>query len=315
MLSGGDVDELVTLWRDAFGLDALSIGQGFGFAATARVVDVPEAWIGTHRRLVHLDPSAEYLRRSPRDVFHVAEHHVPGELMSAFSGKWSDAMIGILHSPFGQPIYYALYRKDGLFDADEVEALRFLQPSFERALAAWSALVAIESPPDESTERALGRLVTHARVELPQGTFTWAPRAVEALSAVAETTLTTAAVRRIERALLAILRAGGGRSHRFAFGLRAETVWLPRVSRNEQRALVLLLDDPQPAVDADAPLLAMLSARQRTVALATAQGASSREIAARLGVTPETVRTHLRSVYRALGVRTRLELANLLAPR
>jgi DNA-binding CsgD family transcriptional regulator len=55
-----------------------------------------------------------------------------------------------------------------------------------------------------------------------------------------------------------------------------------------------------------------LTARERTVADAAAGRESSREIAARLGLSVRTVETHLANVYRKLGVRRRADLRNEL---
>lgn len=56
-----------------------------------------------------------------------------------------------------------------------------------------------------------------------------------------------------------------------------------------------------------APLPA-LRTRARQVAEAAASGLGNREIAGRLGISENTVRTHLKQIYRALGVRTRAQL-------
>ncbi|MGR8009868.1 LuxR C-terminal-related transcriptional regulator [Streptomyces hypolithicus] len=55
-----------------------------------------------------------------------------------------------------------------------------------------------------------------------------------------------------------------------------------------------------------------LTAQQLRIARYVAQGATNREVAARLSVSPRTVDHHLRNVFAALGVRSRLELARLL---
>jgi DNA-binding CsgD family transcriptional regulator len=61
------------------------------------------------------------------------------------------------------------------------------------------------------------------------------------------------------------------------------------------------------------PTLARLSAAQAVAAEFAAAGATVAEIAAALGRSPETVRTHIKRVYKALGVASRLELAEALA--
>jgi DNA-binding CsgD family transcriptional regulator len=55
-----------------------------------------------------------------------------------------------------------------------------------------------------------------------------------------------------------------------------------------------------------------LTAKELQVALVVADGATNREAAAALFVTPKTVETHLHSIYRKLGVRSRVELARRL---
>jgi TolB-like protein/DNA-binding CsgD family transcriptional regulator len=56
-----------------------------------------------------------------------------------------------------------------------------------------------------------------------------------------------------------------------------------------------------------------LSRRERQIALAYADGASHREIGARLFIAPSTVRTHLAAIYRKLGVSTKIDLRRQLS--
>ena len=55
-----------------------------------------------------------------------------------------------------------------------------------------------------------------------------------------------------------------------------------------------------------------LSAREREIAQAYAGGASYRQIADRLFIAPTTVRTHISTIYRKLGVSTKIELLRAL---
>ena len=57
----------------------------------------------------------------------------------------------------------------------------------------------------------------------------------------------------------------------------------------------------------------LLTPREADVLELLQLGRSNAEIALALSVGIETVRTHARSIYRKLGVRTRRELANLSA--
>jgi DNA-binding CsgD family transcriptional regulator len=55
-----------------------------------------------------------------------------------------------------------------------------------------------------------------------------------------------------------------------------------------------------------------LTAQEIQVALIVAEGASNREAAARLFLSPKTIEKHLGNAYRKLGVRSRTQLANHL---
>jgi DNA-binding CsgD family transcriptional regulator len=46
-----------------------------------------------------------------------------------------------------------------------------------------------------------------------------------------------------------------------------------------------------------------------------AQGATNREVAERLYISPHTVNSHLRHVFTKLGIRSRVEVARLAAER
>lgn len=56
------------------------------------------------------------------------------------------------------------------------------------------------------------------------------------------------------------------------------------------------------------PIPTTLSGRRRQVTVLAVQGASTDQIATELGLSPNTVRNHLKAACRALGVRSRAEL-------
>ncbi|MFJ1645189.1 LuxR C-terminal-related transcriptional regulator [Streptomyces sp. NPDC088258] len=89
-------------------------------------------------------------------------------------------------------------------------------------------------------------------------------------------------------------------------------LWTDRV-RGELRAA----GEPAPARPAHTPATAapllLLTPQQQRVARCVAEGATNREVARRLSVSTRTVDHHLRNVFAALGVRSRTELARLLA--
>ncbi|MBU1237372.1 MAG: response regulator transcription factor [Gammaproteobacteria bacterium] len=54
---------------------------------------------------------------------------------------------------------------------------------------------------------------------------------------------------------------------------------------------------------------ALLTERERQVALAVAEGASNKEIARQLGITERTVKAHTGAIFEKLGVRDRMQLS------
>ena len=60
------------------------------------------------------------------------------------------------------------------------------------------------------------------------------------------------------------------------------------------------------------PAVFELTVREREVLQAAADGATNREIAEQLWISPHTVRTHLQHIFEKLDVRTRTEAATLL---
>lgn len=63
--------------------------------------------------------------------------------------------------------------------------------------------------------------------------------------------------------------------------------------------------------DTDTGPLVLLTPQQQRIARCVAQGATNREVATRLSLSPRTVDHHLRNVFALLGVRSRVELARL----
>ncbi|GHH12159.1 hypothetical protein GCM10018780_50570 [Streptomyces lanatus] len=79
-------------------------------------------------------------------------------------------------------------------------------------------------------------------------------------------------------------------------------------ARTELRAL----GTPAGRTAPDTPT-ARLTAQQLLVARMAAEGATNREIAARLALSPRTIDHHLRGVFTRLGIRSRIELVRLVA--
>jgi DNA-binding CsgD family transcriptional regulator len=79
-------------------------------------------------------------------------------------------------------------------------------------------------------------------------------------------------------------------------------------ARGELRAL----GERAPAAPGPDDLTGRLTAQQLTIARMAADGATNREIAARLLLSPRTIDHHLRGVFARLGIRSRIELVRLL---
>ena len=92
---------------------------------------------------------------------------------------------------------------------------------------------------------------------------------------------------------------------------RGET-WLPPTELGG--VLRLLIEDKDDRQDHD-ELLAALTPREREVLFHLVQGAGRKEVAERLQLSANTVRTHLQSLMGKLGVHSTLEVVALTRPR
>ncbi|MFJ8941343.1 LuxR C-terminal-related transcriptional regulator [Streptomyces sp. NPDC102365] len=81
----------------------------------------------------------------------------------------------------------------------------------------------------------------------------------------------------------------------------------------EARAELRALGAPARSPAGAPGMVGLLTAQQLTVARMAAEGATNREIAARLLLSPRTIDHHLRGVFNRLGIRSRIELVRLLA--
>ena len=76
-----------------------------------------------------------------------------------------------------------------------------------------------------------------------------------------------------------------------------------------------LTEGSPPAAHADRSGWDILTTAERAVAVIIAEGATNREAAARLYLSPHTVDFHLRQIFRKLGVTSRVELTRLVLTR
>jgi DNA-binding NarL/FixJ family response regulator len=80
----------------------------------------------------------------------------------------------------------------------------------------------------------------------------------------------------------------------------------------EARGELRVLGEPAATAGGAGNLAGLLTAQQLMVARMAADGATNREIAARLALSPRTIDHHLRGVFARLGIRSRIELVRLL---
>jgi DNA-binding CsgD family transcriptional regulator len=72
---------------------------------------------------------------------------------------------------------------------------------------------------------------------------------------------------------------------------------------------------PKGLSSTSAPSTAGLTQREREVAFLVADGLRSSEVAARLGIASQTVKSHLKTIFEKLAVRNRVELSKRLGER
>ncbi|WP_253776773.1 AAA family ATPase [Goodfellowiella coeruleoviolacea] len=91
-------------------------------------------------------------------------------------------------------------------------------------------------------------------------------------------------------------------------------VWADRVRAELRVAGQADRVDPAGTARTDRPALAtQLTPQQLRIARCVAAGSTNREVAVRLSLSPRTVDHHLRNVFAALGIRSRVELARIIA--
>lgn len=81
-----------------------------------------------------------------------------------------------------------------------------------------------------------------------------------------------------------------------------------------QRLVRSLSAEPEEEQDMDA-MLPELTPREREIAALVARGESNKRVAADLGITEQTVKAHLSTIFRKTGTRDRLQLALLVRTR
>lgn len=97
--------------------------------------------------------------------------------------------------------------------------------------------------------------------------------------------------------------------HQVVESVQAGGVWLG--AELMQQMVQRIAQQPTPTATHDEKL-ALLTAKEKQVAEAVAQGLTNKEVANQLNITDRTVKAHLTAVFEKLGVRDRIHLALLL---
>lgn len=318
----GDAEELFALLEQATGAAGVVFAQAFTFAGGwCHTRNVSSAWLETHNQHEEDDPAELRLGVEPLGTAYLVQRDTPADfkrtaLFAALPEHgFGDVAIARLYSPFRSDLCVGLYRPLGARPFDEADrtSLELLFPMIARGVSSRRSLAMLESVPRRPGVAAADEW-GHVSVSLPAGTIEWSRAARTLLRA--RLAVDGVGWARVDAMLVAATRrflssAEGARSQRLPGGLCLELAIVPPRARERQRILGWLLPDEDSGMGVG-PASELLSDKQRAVARAAAAGQTVEEMGRAFGVTSETIRTHLREIYRRLGVRDRRALARVL---
>ena len=320
VLSETDAKQLFAAMRETLQVDAIVVGQEWGrFGGFLRSEGVPEEWPAVYAALGHQDPGRAYLAARPLGSwFFVRGDSTAAELEMELHQEFlrlgfRDAAIGRLPSP-GAPINLVLYRMNSrtedFGDADRA-LLSVLAPHFQQAFGRARSARAWRGETDDSRPDVLLSL-PHARISSNDGEIHWSQEAERVFEK--QFVQPFAKVRsRLDAMIRHVAASDASRSWPIVGDLYGE-VLVVRGDKGVEELVVLFEPADVASTDesAQSPAEELLSPKQRLVARLAAQGHPLREVAARLDLSVETARTHLKTVYQRLGVSERSSLAHLL---
>lgn len=321
LVCGSDLEEMFSLYRKLFDLQGMVSGPLYGFTGPLRCEEVPEEWRADYTAVADQDRAAQWLASaSPGSVCLASRLEGVGpDLRHAFfrEHRWSDCAITFMSGPLGSFVSVGAYRRGRRFDDQERNLMSLLHPYMGAALGTELALQALGMPRDESLAGALERFEGHVFVSWPSLQIDWSERARDLWLELLAEPASAALWGRVEDVLKTTVQRFvkspfATRSVRVFRGVRAELAAVPVEGSEQQRFLLLFVREREHPPNEDRPILQLLGERQRLVAVAAARGRSLKLIAADLGISLETARSHLKSVYRRLGVESRVELRSLL---
>ena len=242
--------------------------------------------------------------------------HQESELFRTFTDiGFHDGAIALMPSS-GAPISLVLYRSAAGtrvdFTYDDRVVLDVLQPHFQQAFGRARSALAWRG--DGEDERSLAiRELPHAHFDFATQRVRWSSSGQDLFES-----LLREPFERIQVRLDAMVRHAISKDVCISTALlgdvHGEVLSLRDDSGNRAGAVLLFERAGHASMDETpySPAEELLSPRQRLVARFVATGKSLREVGEILDLSTETVRTHLKSIYKRLGVSERSSLSHLL---
>lgn len=311
---------MFSLYRRVFDAQGMVCGTLYSFGGLSRCEDVPEDWQAAYTATAHQDVAPRWLADAPPGSVCLASRleGVGPDLEHEFREVhgWRDCAVSFMSGALGSFVSMGCYRRGKPYSDEERTLMSLLHPYMSAALSTESALRALDRPPTETFDDALARFEGHVFVSWPALELTWSERARNLWLELLAEPATPALWARVEEVLQRVIarfvsQPFATRSVRVFRGVRAEVVAAPAAAGEARRFILLFVRESPSVLDAEPPILRLLGGRQRAVALGAARGRSLKLIAADLGISLETARTHLKSAYRRLGVDSRIELRAL----
>jgi DNA-binding CsgD family transcriptional regulator len=322
VVCGGDLEEMFRLYRRVFDIQGMVCGTLYSFdGGLTRCEDVPDDWQAAYTATAHQDVAPRWLAQAPPGSVCLASRlqGVGPDLEHEFRDVhgWKDCAVSFMNGSLGSFISMGCYRRGEPYTDEEQTLMSLLHPYVSAALGTQTALRAFDRPAGETFDEALARFEGHAFVTWPTLEITWSERARDLWLELLAEPATPALWSRVEEVLERVVarfvsQPFATRSVRVFRGVRAEIVAAPPAAGEARRFILLFVRDATGAKDEEPPILRLLGERQRAVAMGAARGRSLKQIAADLGISLETARTHLKNAYRRLGVDSRVELCALL---
>lgn len=319
-MCGGDLEEMFGLYRRVFDLQGMVAGPLYAFTSLSRCEEVPEEWRAAYTEHAAQDVAPKWLAQAPAGSVCLASRlqGVGPDLEHVFHQHgWQDCAVTFMNAALGGFVAMGCYRRGRRFSDHERTLMELLHPYVGAALGTETAHRAFSRPRSENLEQALARFEGHVHVNWPALEITWSEPARQLWLELLAEPPSAALWSRVEAVLKSVVarfvaNPFATRSLRVFRGVRAELVAAPTEAGEARRFILLFVRETQPPASDHAPVLQLLGERQRAVALAAARGRSLKAIAADLGISVETARTHLKNAYRRLGVDSRVALRALL---